>query len=241
MASNADERDGQGATGTAPGTDAPGKQERELRRQRQRDLDYHDRMMQSRAADAARDTLHNSTPFEERGSYTIYEARDRAGHTPSVARELEKESTMAGKSKSLFSEYERYQLDVQRRKDMAEIYPDGQEAKWLRERERLAGVNPEGPEARQIAEEARLEKLYDDAPQGGPQGQNSKKEAAKDVTPEEKARVDAALGKIELSDKIGGPIDVGGKPAPNDPTPIDKSREVGQDLQRQGLEVDKDK
>lgn len=219
--------------------DAEGK---DARARAQRDLDTHDRMMKSRAADAARDTLHNSTPFEEPGSYTIYEARDRAAHTPPIAREIERQSAMAEKPKSLFTARERFLLDVQQRKDMAEFYPDGDEARWLRERERMAGVNPHGPEARQIAEEVRLEKLYSDAPQGaGPEGQNTTKEAAKDVTPEQKANVDRMLADTQLSSKIGGATDVGGKPAPNDPTPMDKSREIGQDLYRQGLEVDKDK
>jgi hypothetical protein len=208
----------------------------------QRDLDQHDRMMASRAADSARDTLHNSTPFEEPGSYTVYEARDRAAHTPSIAPEIERQSTMADKGKSIFSDNERYLLDVQRRKDMAEIYPDSDEARWLRERERMAGVNPEGPEARQIAEEARLDKLYRDAPQGaGPQGQNNERKEAKDVTPEQKVNVDRALADTQLSDKIGGATDVGGKATPNDPTPTDKSREIGQDLQRQGVTMDQDK
>jgi len=106
---------------------------------------------------------------------------------------------MADKAKSPFTDKERYLLDVQRRKDMAELYPDGREGRWLAERARLAEANPDGPEARQMGEEARLAKLYDDAPQGaGPQGQTSVKEAAKDVTPEQKERVDAALGNVNL-------------------------------------------
>lgn len=58
--------------------------------QRQQSLDIHDRMMASRAADAARDTLHDGTPFKESGSYTVHEARDRAAHTPSIARREER-------------------------------------------------------------------------------------------------------------------------------------------------------
>jgi hypothetical protein len=237
-----EERDGQGATAAPADDNAAGTQESERKRQRRRDLDAHDRMMARRAADAARDTLHDSTPFEQPGSYTVYEARDRAAHTPSLAREMERNSNMARETKSLFTEQERYILDVQQRKDLAALYPDSEEGRWLRERERLAEANPHGPEARQVAEEAQLEKLYSDAPQGaGPEGQNTIKEAPKDVTPEEQGRVDQALGKIELSDKIGGATDAGAKPTPNDPTPIDKSREVGQDLQRQGVSMDKDK
>jgi hypothetical protein len=241
MAADEEERPGRQVTGTHEGDDASGGQESGRRRQRQRDLDAHDRMTKARAADAARNTLHDSTPFAEPGSYTVFESRDRAAHTPSIASEIERLSIMADKPKANFTDKERYLLDVQRRRDMAEIYPDSEEAQWLRERERLAGANPEGPEARQISEEARLAKLYADAPEGArPAGQNTDKEP-KQVTPEQKERVDQALGKVELSKQIGGASDVGGKPAPNEPAPIDKSREAGQDLQRQGVTMEKDK
>lgn len=233
MTPNDDERNGQGATGAPEG---------ERRRRSQRDLDAHDRMTASRSADAARDTLHDSTPFQDPGSYTVFEARDRAAHTPSIARQIERQSIMADKGKSIFTEKERYLLDVQQRKDIAALYPDGQEGQWLRERARLAEAIPDGPEARQIAEEAHLAKLYDDAPQGDKlQDQNNKTEVPTKVTPEEKANVDRALADTQLSDKIGPPVDVGGKATPNDPTPMDKSLDIGQDLYRQGLEVDKDK
>ena len=149
---------------------------------------------------------------------------------------------MAENTKSPFTEQERYLLDVQRRRDMAEIYPDGPEAQWLYERARLAGINPEGPEARQIQEEARQAKLYADDPErAGLQDQNKQKEVFKEVTPEQQERVDQALGKIELSDKIGGANDVSSTPKPNEPTPLEQSRDVGQDLQRQGVTMDKDK
>ena len=55
--------------------------------QRRHSLDFHDRVMASKAAEAARDVLHDNTPLKERGSYTVHEARDRAAHTPSIARE----------------------------------------------------------------------------------------------------------------------------------------------------------
>ena len=60
------------------------------RGQQRRDLDAHDRLMASRAAEASRDVLHDSTPLKEPGSYTVYEARDRAAHTPPLARETER-------------------------------------------------------------------------------------------------------------------------------------------------------
>jgi hypothetical protein len=43
-----------------------------------------------------------------------------------------------------------------------------------------------------------------------------------------------------MTDKISGATDVGVKPTPNEPTPIDKSRDIGQDLQKRGVTMDKD-
>ena len=241
MTPNEGERLEPGVRGALSSDDASAAQESEARRQRQRDLDAHDRITASRAANVSRDILHDSTPFEEPGSYTVFEARDRAAHTPSIAREIERQASMKDKPKSPFTDQERYLLGVEQRRDIAEIYPDGPEGQWLRERARLAGVHPTGPEARQIQEESRQSKLYADAPEGGRLENQNEREVRKDVTPEQKTRVDQALGKIELSAQIGGASDVGGKPAPNEPTPSEKSRDVGQDLQRQGVTMDKDK
>jgi len=99
MAADEAEKLGGGVAGALPGNEATGAPESERRRQRQRDLDQHDRMTASRAAHLARDTLHDSTPFEEPGSYTVYEARDRAAHTPSIAREMEKANHDGGQGK----------------------------------------------------------------------------------------------------------------------------------------------
>lgn len=148
---------------------------------------------------------------------------------------------MADRSKSRFTESECYLLDVQRRRDMAEIYPDGPEGQWLRERERLAAVNPSGPEARQIEEENRRAQLYASAPDGSKIDTKNESEVGKDVTPGQKERVDQALGKTELSAQIGGASEVNAKPTPNEPTPMEQSREIGQDLQQQGVTMDKDK
>lgn len=150
---------------------------------------------------------------------------------------------MAKKKGPGFTDQERYLLDVQRRRDMAEIYPDSQEAKWLDERERLAQSNPNGPEARQIQEEMRLTSLYGEATEANAtqEQHNSMKEGISSVTPEQKERVDKALGNVQLSDKIGGASEVGQKPAPNEPTPLEQSRDVGQDLHRQGVTLDQDK
>ena len=51
------------------------------------------------------------------------------------------------------------------------------------------------------------------------------------MTPEQQANVDKALGDAQISDKIGGASD-GGKTIPNDPTPIEKARDIGQDLHK---------
>jgi len=241
MTPNDDEREGQGAIGGLAGNDASGAQSSEQRRQRQRDLDAHDRIVSARAAEAARDTLHDSTPLNEPGAYTIYEARDRAAHTPSIAGDIDRPDPRAKSPKSIFTGDERYLLDVQRRKDMAELYPDGPEARWLQERARLANVSPDGPEARQIAEETKQAVLYADTPQTGRwQDLNNRKENS-DVTPEQQANVDKALAETQLSNKIGGATDVSSHPAPNEPTPLDKSRDIGQDLHHQGVTMDKDK
>ena len=115
---------------------------------------------------------------------------------------------MADKPKSPFTEQERYMLDVQQRRDMAEIYPDGQEAQWLRERGRLAEVNPNGPEARQIHGGIPAGKALRGCPRGSKSQDQNEREVRKEVTPEQKERVDQALGKIELSVQIGGASDV---------------------------------
>jgi hypothetical protein len=59
------------------------------------------------------------------------------------------------------------------------------------------------------------------------------------VTPEQQANVDKALGDAQISDKIGGASD-GGKTIPNDPTPIEKARDIGQDLHKAGVTMDKE-
>lgn len=148
---------------------------------------------------------------------------------------------MADNTKTPFTDKERYLLQVQQRVDMAELYPDGHEGRWLRERARLAEINPEGPEARQLREEAQGAKLYSDSPEVSTlQVQNNEKEVSTHVTPEEQANVDKALAETQLSDKIGGASDAGARPVPNEPTPLDQARDVGQDLQRAGVTMDRD-
>ena len=132
--------------------------------------------MKSRAADAARDTLHDSTPFGEPGSYTVFEARDRAAHTPSIAREIERQAHHGGQTEiAVFTDKERYLLDVSSARIWRRSIRTGRKAQWLRERARLADVNPDGPEARQIQEESRQAKLYADSPGRGQVGKPKRK------------------------------------------------------------------
>jgi hypothetical protein len=66
------------------------------------------------------------------------------------------------------------------------------------------------------------------------------KEISNTMTEEQRASIDKALAKTEISQEIGGATDVQSAPQANDPTPMDKSREIGQDLQRQGVTMDKE-
>ncbi len=59
------------------------------------------------------------------------------------------------------------------------------------------------------------------------------------MTPEQQASIDKALGRADINDKMGGASDVSGKPQPNETTPLDKSRDIGQDLRKQDVTVDK--
>jgi hypothetical protein len=57
---------------------------------------------------------------------------------------------------------------------------------------------------------------------------------------EQRAGVDKALGKANISQEIGGASEVSAKPEPNEATPLDKARDIGQDLQKQGVTLDKE-
>ncbi len=84
------ERIGRALDGALLSDELSGLPESERVAQRRESLDFHDRMMASKAADAARDALHDSASLKEPGGYTVHEARDRAAHTPSIAREPER-------------------------------------------------------------------------------------------------------------------------------------------------------
>lgn len=59
------------------------------------------------------------------------------------------------------------------------------------------------------------------------------------MTDEQKANVDKALGKANISKEISGASDVQGAPTPNEPQSVDKTHEIGQDLHKQGVTLDK--
>ena len=129
---------------------------------------------------------------------------------------------MPNDKKPLFTEDERKLLAEQPR-DMAELYPTPEA--WERSHPPLA--RPEDPALQQQYDDyARMEKP-------------ETKERLTDVTPEQQANVDKALGDAQISDKIGGASD-GGNPIPNDPTPIEKARDIGQDLHKAGVTMDKE-
>ena len=149
---------------------------------------------------------------------------------------------MAEETASRFTEEDRFLLDVEQRADFAQMYPDGPEAHYLRERARLAELDPEGAEAWEIGQEARLSQLYaKESELDRLQDQINNREVVTEVTPEQKERVDQALGNVELSNQIGGAYEAGDKPMPNDPTPMDRARDIGNDLHRSGLTMDREK
>jgi hypothetical protein len=94
-----------------------------------------------------------------------------------------------------------------------------------------ANDNPAPREHRHLPEHREIYELMDRIQQ--------EREAQTNMTPEQKARVDQALGNVELSDQIGGAQEAGDKPVPNDPTPMDKAREIGKDLHREGVTMDR--
>jgi hypothetical protein len=148
---------------------------------------------------------------------------------------------MADEQRPLFTDEERYLLDVQQRFDRAELEPDGPEARNIRDWARRWEIDKLGIDAVE-ARDALIAKWF---PEGFPQGEwkneLSERKAGNDVTPEQKERVDQALGNVELSNQIGGAYEAGDKPLPNDPTPMDKAREIGNDLHRSGLTMDREK
>jgi hypothetical protein len=129
-------------------------------------------------------------------------------------------------AKLRFTQYEK-RLFAEQKRDMAELYPTPEQ--WERSYPPVA--RPEDPA---------LQQQYDDYAQMYPREKQTKGEPP-NVTPEQESRVNQALSNVELSDKISGASDAGTKPVPNDPTPLETARDIGQDLNRAGVTMDKDK
>ena len=189
-------------------------EDKERKRRTAEDLAWHDREMAKGAAEASRDVLHDNTPGKERGEYTKREAIDRAAHTPGWHEREE------SGGKTVFTDEERKLLQ-QSEYDLAQLYPTDQA--WGQS---YPPVKPpaDAEQRQQYFDERELEK--------------STKEVST-VTPEQQANVNKALQDVNLSNQIGGASDVG-QAKPNDPTPIDKARDVGQDLNKAGVTIDKD-
>jgi hypothetical protein len=169
------------------------------------------------AAEASRDALHDNTPGKERGEYTKKEAIDRAAHTPGLHEREE------SGGKSVFTAEERGRLKESEH-DLALLYPT--DKAWAQS---FPPVKPPA-DAEQRQQYFDERELY--------AAENPTKEVS-DVTPEQKANVDKALSETSLSNQIGGASDVG-QPKPNDPAPIDKAKDIGQDLNKAGVRMEKD-
>jgi hypothetical protein len=191
--------------------------DKERERKAAEDLAWHDREMAKGAAEASRDLLHDNTPGKERGEYTKREAIDRAAHTPGLHEREE------SGGKSAFTSEER-RLLKESENDLAQLYPT--DKAWA---DSFPAVKPpaDGEQRQQYFDER---ELY--------AGEKSTKEVSK-VTPEQKANVDKALSDTSLSNQIGGVSDAS-QAKPNDPIPIDKAKDIGQDLNRAGVRMEKD-
>jgi hypothetical protein len=201
----------------------------EKRKQRERDLAEHNRLMERSASHASRDVLHDSALETQPGEYTTLQARDRAAHTAAWVKTAEGLDSQA----SRFTPEERTLL-AQQGRDMTELYPT-EEA--LQRSYPATAPPPEGTDAR---------RQYDDFRQMYPpektdaDSQTQTKERSADMTPEQQASVDKALAQSQISRDVGGASDVSSKPQPNEPTPMEKARDIGQDLQKQGVTMDKE-
>jgi hypothetical protein len=60
------------------------------------------------------------------------------------------------------------------------------------------------------------------------------------MTPEQQERVDTSLKNANIQrESMGGASDVNSKPTPNDPTSMDKARDIGRDLNKSGVEMER--
>jgi hypothetical protein len=78
-----------------------------------------------------------------------------------------------------------------------------------------------------------VNRLYD-------QEEKSAKGVHERMTPEQQERVDQSLKNANIQrESMGGASDVNSKPTPNDPASMDKARDIGRDLNKAGVEMDK--
>ena len=189
-------------------------EDKERKRKAAEDLAWHDREMAKGAAEASRDVLHDNTPGKERGEYTKREAIDRAAHTPGWHEQ--------SGGKAAFTEEER-KLLAQSERDLAELYPTDEA--WAQS---YPAVKPpaDAEQRQQYFDEREL-------------AEKSTKEVS-NVTPEQQSKVDKALADANVTKQISGASDVSSKAVPNDPTPVEKARDIGQDLNKAGVTMDKD-
>ena len=189
--------------------------DQESKRKAAESLARHDSEMAKGAAEASRDALHDNTPGKERGEYTKREAIDRAAHTPGLHEREE------SGGKSAFTSEER-KLLKESESDLAQLYPT--DKAWAQSY----------PPVKPPADAEQRQQYFDERELA----EKSTKEVSK-VTPEQKANVDKALNETSLSNQIGGASDVS-QPKPNNPMPIDKAKDIGQDLNRAGVRMEKD-
>lgn len=187
----------------------------EQRRKSERELSEHDRIIARNAAHASRDTLHDASAWQEPGEYTIQEARDRAAHTPSI---LDRDGPRNAQERDKMIAA----LDK-------ELFPtEAERQAW--EQQGIPKTPPQDETER---------RQWEDWRQMAAENSDTK-ESNTNMTPEQQANIDKALQRADLSDKIGGATDVNSKPAPNDPNPTETARDVGQDMHKQGVVMDKE-
>ena len=191
-------------------------EDKERKRKAAEDLAWHDREMAKGAAEASRDVLHDNTPGKERGEYTKREAIDRAAHTPGLHEREE------SGGKTAFTDDER-KLLAQSERDLGQLYPTDEA--WAQS---YPAVKPpaDAEQRQQYFDEREL-------------AEKSTKEVS-NVTPEQQSKVDKALADANVTKQISGASDVSSKAVPNDPTPVEKARDIGQDLNKAGVTMDKD-
>ena len=72
------------------------------------------------------------------------------------------------------------------------------------------------------------------------QEEKSMKGGRERMTPEQQERVDQSLKNANIQrESMGGASDVNSRPTPNDPSSMDKARDIGRDLNKAGVEMDK--